>query len=116
MFDGVLALFPTVGYGSQLGGIEGESWIEVTLEGGEGVVVAGTHGFDAKAPIEIGEGDFSGGKRIAVVGLLAGFGYGGEGDGGEAGGLAGVGAENNAGDNTFGRVGRFVLELVAAGK
>ena len=57
--------------------------------------MAGLNGFETEAAIEIGDGGFRGGKGIALVVFLTGLGSGREGDRSKAGGLAGIGAEND---------------------
>ena len=115
LVDGVLVALAVAGERDELRGVEPHDRIKIAFEGGEGKIAAGRDGFKAEAAIEIGKGGFGGREGVALVVLLAGFGRGGEGDGGKARRFAGVGAEHDAGDHALGGIGLLALKFVAAG-
>ena len=116
LLDGIVALFPACGERFELVRVQSKLRVQVTIQRGESVVMAGLDGLQPEASIQIGDGGFRGRERIGIVALLAFLRYGREDDGGKAGRLAGVRAENDARNHALGGVGLFMLELVASGQ
>ena len=104
------------GHALEPGKVEAAPGIEVAFLGGDGVVTARIDGLNAKPPVEAGDCSFCCRKGTALFQLLIAFGRDGQDDGGKAGGLAGVVAEDNAGDHALGWIGLFVLIVLAGGE